>query len=173
MDKCAKATFKKGRLADSSNFELDVNTIIQDLEQEGTYKYLGVSEGDGVQHSQMKEKIRKEYYCRMWMALKSELNAANKLEAINTSAVPVVTYSFNIINWTLQELAKLDTKTRRFLTTYKIHHPKSDVDRLYLPRTEGGRGLIQLELSYKSTQDTLLHFVKDHDDRKSLYSISR
>ena len=67
---------------------------------------------------------------------------------------------------------------------YKIHHPKSDVDRLYLPRTEGGRGLIQPEPSYKSTtigldkylqktQDTLLHFVKDHDDRKSLYSISR
>ena len=99
-------------------------------------------------------------------------------------AVLVVTYSFNVINWTLQELAKLDTKVRRFLTVYKVHHPKSDVDRLYLPRTEGGRGLIQLELSYKSTtigldkylqetQDTLLHFVKDHDDKKSLYSISR
>ena len=127
----------------------------------------------------MKEKIRKKYYGRMRMVLKSELNSANKLEAINTSAVPVVTCSFNIINWTLQELVKLDTKTRKFLTTYKIHHPKSDVDRLYLPRTEGGRGLIQLELSYKSTtvgldkclqetQDTLLHFVKDHDDRKSL-----
>ena len=167
------------RKGDSSNIELDVNTFIQDLQQEGTYKYLGVSEGDGVQHSQMKQKIRKEYYCRMRMVLKSELNSANKLEAINTSAVPVVTYSFNIINWTLQELAKLDTKTRKFLTTYKIHHPKSDVGRLYLPRTEGGRGLIQLELSYKSTtngldkclqetQDTLLHFVKDHDDRKSL-----
>ena len=118
------------------------------------------------------------------MVLKSQLNSANKLEAINTLAVPVVTYSFNVINWTLQELAKLDTKTRKSLTMYKMHHPKSDVDRLYLPRTEGGRGLIQLEFSYKSTtigldkylqetQDTLLHFVKDHDDRKSLYSISR
>ena len=68
----------------------------------------------------MKQKIRKEYYCRMRMVLKSELNSANKLEAINTSAVPVVTYSFNIINWTLQELAKLDTKTRKFLTMYKL-----------------------------------------------------
>ena len=38
-----------------------------------------------------------------------------------------------------------------FLTMYKMRHPKSDVDRLYLPRTEGGRGLIQLEPSYKST----------------------
>ena len=36
LDKCTKATFKRGRLADSSNIELDVNTIIQDLNQEGT-----------------------------------------------------------------------------------------------------------------------------------------
>ena len=104
------------------------------------------------------------------MVLKSELNSANKLEAINTLAVPVVTYSFNIINWTLQELAKLDTKTRKFLTMYEMHHPKSDVDRVYLPRTEGGRGLIQQEPSYKSTtigldkylqetHDTLLHMT--------------
>ena len=36
LDKCAKAIFKRGRLADSSNIKLDVNTIIQDLNQEGT-----------------------------------------------------------------------------------------------------------------------------------------
>ena len=81
-------------------------------------------------------------------------------------------------------MAKLDTKVRKFLTVYKMHHPKSDVDRLYLPRMEGGTGGLQLELSYKSTtiglhkylqetQDTLLHFVKDHDDRNFLYSINR
>ena len=45
-------------------------------------------------------------------------------------------------------MAKLDTKVRKFLTMYKMHHPKSDVDRLYLPRMEGGRGLLQLELSH-------------------------
>ena len=76
--------------------------------------------------------------------IKSELNSANKLEAISTLAVPVVNYSFNIMNWTLQEPVKLDTKTRKFLTMYKMHHPKSDVDRLYLPKNEGGGGLIQL-----------------------------
>ena len=92
------------------------------LEQEGTDKYLEVSEGDRVQHS-LKEKIRKEYYPRIRMVLKSELNSANKLEAINTLAGSVVNYSFNIINRTLEELAKLDTKTRKFLTMYKMHHP--------------------------------------------------
>ena len=67
---------------------------------------------------------------------------------------------------------------------YNMHHPKSDVDRLYLFGTKGGRGLVQLELSYKTTtvgldkcleetEDTILHFVKDQDGRKSLYSISK
>ena len=28
LDKCAKATFKRGRLADSRNIELEVNTVI-------------------------------------------------------------------------------------------------------------------------------------------------
>ena len=97
LDNCAKATFKRGRLAHSSNIELDVNTAIQDLEQEGTYKCLGVREGERIpQHSQMKEKIRKEYYRRIQMVLKSELNSANKLEAINTLEVPVVYLQFNI-----------------------------------------------------------------------------
>ena len=78
-----------------------------------------------------------------------------------------------IISW----LAKLDTKTRKFLTMYKMHHPKSDVDRLYLPRTEGRKGLIQLELSYKSNTISLDKYLQEteapYDDRKSLYSISR
>ena len=109
----------------------------------------------------MNEKIRKEYYRRFRMVLKSELHSANKLEAINILEVPVVTYSFNIITWTLQVLVKLDTKTRKFLTMYKMYHAKSDVDRLYLPRTEGGRGLVQLELSYKTTTIGLDKYLQE------------
>ena len=104
LDKCAKAAFKRGRLAKTKNIELDVGTTIQDLEHEGTYKYLGMNEGGGIQHAKMKEKIRKEYYRRIRLVLKSELNAANRIDTINTLAVPVVTYSFNIINWKWKNL---------------------------------------------------------------------
>ena len=72
--------------------KLDLNTTIQlGLEVEESYKYLGLNEGDGIQHSMMKKKIRKEYYWRVRLVLKSELNATNRFEAINTLAVPVVT----------------------------------------------------------------------------------
>ena len=71
LDKCVKVPFKRGRLADSSKIELDVNTVTKGLGKEGTYQYLGVSEEDGIQHSQMKRKIRKEYYRRIRMVVKS------------------------------------------------------------------------------------------------------
>ena len=36
-------------------------------------------------------------------------------------------------------------ETRRLCTIYGALDPKSDVDRLYIPRKEGGRGLISIE----------------------------
>ena len=88
----------------------------------------------------------------------------NRIDAINTLAVPVVTYSFNIINWKMEELIKLDRKTRKFLTMTKMYHPKADVDRLYIPRKAGGRGLVQLEITCKTTTIALNTYLKNKDD---------
>ena len=96
--KCAKASFVRGKLPKTSSINLDIDTAIRDLEPEETYKYLGVNEGDGINHASMKEKIRKEYYRRIRLVLKTKLNSKNRIEPINTLAVPVVQYSFNIIN---------------------------------------------------------------------------
>jgi len=130
LDKCAKATFKRGKLTETSDLQLDIDSCIKELDQENTYKYLGVDEGDGIQHAKMKEKVRKEYYRRVRMVLKMELNAVNRFEAINTLAIPVVTYSCNIIDWKKSKIKRLDTKTRKLLTLSEMHHTKADVDRL-------------------------------------------
>ena len=90
LDKCAKATFIRGKLKCTSSIVLDIDTKIKKLYQEETYKYLGIEEGDGIQQGKMREKIRKEYYRRVRAVLQSKLNAKNKLEAINTLAIPVV-----------------------------------------------------------------------------------
>ncbi|CAH3140152.1 unnamed protein product, partial [Porites evermanni] len=52
-----------------------------------------------------------------------------------------------------------------------MHHPKSDVDRLYLPRTEGGRGLVQLRLSYKTTTIGLDKFLQETHDTPSTLTV--
>ena len=61
MDKCAKASFKRGKKVSAEGIPLNDNHVIQDLDQAETYKYLGMEEEEGVQHYKMKVKIRKEY----------------------------------------------------------------------------------------------------------------
>ena len=130
----------------------------------------------------MKEKIRKEYYRRIRLILKTELNSKNHIEAINTLAVSFAQYSFNIINWNLANLNRLDTKIRKLLTSNKMHHPKANVDRLYLPRSSGGRGMTELETYYKITtmgmqksltvsNDCMIQLVRQLEENKKLHSI--
>ena len=110
------------------------------------------------------------------MILKSELNARNKITAIGALAVPVLRYNFGIINWRTEEIRKIDRKTRKLLTMYKMHHPKADIDRLYVKRKEGRRGLVQIEASYKAEiisiaeylntnykEDQFINIVKSHE----------
>ena len=44
----------------------------------------------------------------------------------------------------LSELQAIDRKTMKLFTIYGGLHPKSDVDRWYIPRADGG-GLIAIE----------------------------
>jgi mevalonate kinase len=42
---------------------------------------------------------------------------------------------------------------------YKVHHPKADIDRLYVKRNEGGRGLVQVEAAYKAEITTTAEYL--------------
>ena len=120
LDKCAKATFIRGKLKSTSSIVLDIDTKIKELNQEETCKYLGIEEGDGIQHRKMKEKLRKKCYRRVRAVLQSVLNAKNKLEAIKTLAIPIASYSFNLVIWNLQEIKRIDRKNS------KIDDPKQN-----------------------------------------------
>ena len=58
LDKCAKASFIKCKLTRTTAVELDIDTTIRELDQEETYKYLGIDEGNRIQHSKVKAMIR-------------------------------------------------------------------------------------------------------------------
>ena len=137
LGKCAKAIFRKGNRTRTTAVELDIDTTVRELGEDETQKYLGIDEGIGIKNSHVKERIRKECYRQTRAKLKTELNLANKIKAISTLAMSVVQYSFNVFNWIPQDLRKFDTKIRKLLTSYKMHHPKADKDQLYLPRSEG------------------------------------
>ena len=90
LEKCAKITFKRGKLIQSQNLMIEDNREIQELEQGKTYKYLGIEESEGIQHQQMKERLKQEYRRRLKMIPKSELSAGNKITSIGALAVPVL-----------------------------------------------------------------------------------
>ncbi|KAF2890058.1 hypothetical protein ILUMI_16115 [Ignelater luminosus] len=104
-----------------------------------------MNESRGIDETQVKDRLRREYIKRVRKVLKSELNSKNRMLAIGEIAVPVLQYSFGVVNWKIKELENIDRQTRKMLTTYKMHHPKADVDRLYTSRKDGGRGLMQQE----------------------------
>ena len=91
--------------------------------------------------------MKTEYKRRVRKILKTKLNGNNIIKGINTWAIALLRYSAAFLEWTRLEKEELDRDTRKSLTMDKALHPKSDVDRLYLHRNEGGRGL-------KSAQDT-------------------
>ena len=160
LDKCAKATFIKGRLHTKQNIKIDDTVTIRGLDQVEVYKYLGIDEHDGIQHKKMKTKLKKEYYRRIRLILKTELSAKNKMIAITSLAVPVIQYSLEIIKWTQKEIRKLDTQTRKLLTMYGALHPRADVDRLYIPRKVGGRGMINIETSHYIAKKGLCKYLE-------------
>jgi hypothetical protein len=97
--------------------------------------------------------------------LGTELSVKNKIQAIGSLAVPVLKYSFGIVNWHQEELQKLDRKTRKLVTIHGQHHPKVDVDRLYyVSRKQGGRGLMQLETAHVEEITKLVEYVDRMED---------
>jgi len=58
------------------------------------------------------------------------------------------------------------------LTMYKMHHPKADIDRLYVRRKEGGRGLVQIEAAYRAeiiniAEYQFVNIFKSHESTQS------
>lgn len=117
VSKCAKLTIRRGKYISSDNMTLDAK--IREFEHYDTYKYVGISEGAGLSHSKIKETIRKDYVRRVQAVLQSQLIAKNKFMAMNSIAIPVISYSFPIVNTKYEhEIRSLDTKTRKLLTIH-------------------------------------------------------
>jgi hypothetical protein len=74
---------------------IDINREIQELEQ--GKKYLGIEESEGIQHQQMKERLKQEYSRRLRMIPKSELNARNKITTFHCFLLFLPVQYFNYI----------------------------------------------------------------------------
>ena len=79
--------------------------------------------------------------------------------AVNTCTGSVMRYGAGIMNWNTDELKSSDRRTRKFMTMHRALHPKSDVDRVYLSREMGGRGLISCEGCIRMEENNLAWYI--------------
>ena len=91
--------------------------------------------------------MKKEYKRRIRKVLQTKLNGGNMIKASNTWVVSLLRHSAPFVNWTKEEVREMDRMTRKTMTMNGALHPRDSVCRLYIPRKEGGRGLIGTEVT--------------------------
>ena len=76
----------------------------------------------------------------------------------------VIRYRAGMLKWKESELKNVDRKSRKTMTMYGALHPKSDVERLYIKRKEGGRGLMSVEHCVREEENSLGFYVVNSEE---------
>ena len=161
IEKCAMLGRKNGHMTDG--MELPNQDKIRTPGENETYKYLGILEADTIKQVETKDKIQKEYLRRTRKLLETKASSRNHIKGIDTLAVPLVRYSRPFLKWTRDEFKQMDQRTRKLMTMHKALHHRDDVDRLYVSRKEGGRGLASIEDSVDTSIQRLEDFIEKHE----------
>ena len=148
MDKCAILAVERGKVKPTEDIVLSEDQIIEALEDNKLYTYLGMAKREDCVDSLIKETVKKEFIQRTKTVWKSLLSAKNKVRAYNSVCVGLLTYCFGLIKWTKSELENLDKDVRKIMTMNEGFSKHSDVDRLFLQRKNGGRGLVCIKDFY-------------------------
>ena len=165
LDKCKTIRINKGKITKSENRE---TLEIKEMDENELYKYLGMVQNNRIDVKTVKTSLMKEFKARIHKIAKTNLNGKNLIKAVNTYAVPILSYSFGIIKWTVTEIQSLQRKIRTMLTHYKFHHPKSCVERMITPRKEGGRGLVDLQTLHDNQVQSLRDYFHLKSQRSTL-----
>lgn len=163
IEKCAVLEVKRGKIQETQHQTLINNVTIPALDDDGTYKYLGINQALEIRTSEMKKMFKDKLYARLRLLMKTGLNSKAFFTAVNIWAIPSMMYSFGVLTWSRTELREMDRAVRATLTRYGVHHPHSSNIRLYLKRQQGGRGLLNLEAAHDKHIDSLRGYFHESD----------
>ena len=164
LEKCNKLSIIKGRLSITNGNIPYEDGELTELNNGKTYKYLGFEEDNEIKKTKMKNDMKNEYFTRLKKILKTELNGKNLIDAMNAYAVPALSYGFAALDWSITELQEIDTNTRNLLKLNHAMHKQSNVERLYLPRKDGGRGLQNVTNLYKKCIINTVHYLHNSSE---------
>ena len=73
-------------------------------------------------------------------------------------------YGAGVLEWRFDELTEFDRKNWKLFTIHKGLPPKSDIDRLYDSRKEGGRGLVKCGSTIGSEENNVGCYLKNSNE---------
>ena len=111
--KCAYCQIERGRIkVNSGNINIK-NLNIQQVNKGESYKYLGIDENISFDGTTNKERVLTEYFKRVRKIWSSELSGYNKFISHYAFAVLVLTPTFGLLDWTIDEIDSIDKKNKK------------------------------------------------------------
>ena len=150
LRKCAVAHMIRGKKVMDGEIKMESGKEISELEEGEVYRYLGVAQMFGANPTKTKKGIEKEYITRTREVWRSAMGVRKKVEAQNVWEAGVMRYSLGTLDWTNSDVRELVRTTRRVKRQNEAYQYGASVAGLYLPRAEGGRGLVFLEHAWET-----------------------
>ncbi|XP_075971947.1 uncharacterized protein LOC142973811 [Anticarsia gemmatalis] len=170
IDKCKVNSIMAGHNY-QHQYTLDSGDIIDSLDEGDSYKYLGYIQSKLIHYKDTKQKLTQQFQHRLNTILKTQLYSRNTIKAINTFAIPILTYSFGVINWTKTDLRNLQRKINTTMTKFRKNHPRSCLQRLTLARKEGGRGIIDITNLHNRQITTLRQYFFNKSESSTIHKL--
>lgn len=168
LQKCKTQHIRQGK-QEVRNMDLDEGNVIEGMASHEVYKYLGYEQSRLMEHSLIKNSLRDKFRQRLMQICKTGLNSRNLFTALNTRAIPVLTYSFGVIKWNNTEIDDLERIVRTVLSKFCHQHPKSAIERVHLPRACGGRGLVSLKKLHCNQINSIRKYFHESTESSSLH----
>ena len=97
-----------------------------------------------------------------WKILETKLSSRN-IKAINIWAIFIDRYLGPFLKWSREEPKQMDQRTRKPMTMHKALHTRDDVNRLYVSRNRGVRGIASIKDSVDTSIQLLEQYNEKHD----------
>ena len=149
VKKCAEIVFRKGKMVKGEGLPvLEEKMKALDTEKNDIYKFLGCEQSNDIDVKKVLERVKKEIKKRAEHLVKLHLNDKNLIKAIDCKVIPVAGYIMNVCVIRNGELEELDKMVKDILRERKLCGRQANVERLYMRREEGERGMMSFKDAY-------------------------
>lgn len=119
--------YVRGMLKETNNMELSNNAVINSLNENDSYKYLGLNK-----LLELEKDIRKKLFSdKFKKRIKIILLSKNTIKALNTWVIPTLSYTFGTFEVDKYRLGCYGFLFENPDSEFEKHHPKLSVVRIF------------------------------------------